>query len=76
MIIEGLKDVIADYSDIHDGKKEKLRRQLRDISQPAITAVQIGIVELLKSWGIISTKVVGHSSSEFAAAYTVGSLSL
>ena len=46
------------------------------LSQPATTAVQIGIVSLLKSWGILPAKVAGHSSGEFAAAYTVGALSL
>ena len=46
------------------------------ISQPATTAVQIGIVSLLRSWGIVPVKVAGHSSGEFAGAYTVGALSL
>ena len=46
------------------------------ISQPATTSVQIGIACLLKSWGIVPAKVTGHSSGEFAAAHTVGALSL
>ena len=46
------------------------------LSQPATTAVQIGVVSLLKSWGIYPAKVAGHSSGEFAAAYTVGALSI
>ncbi|KAL8668446.1 MAG: hypothetical protein Q9168_006926, partial [Polycauliona sp. 1 TL-2023] len=63
-----LKDVIHGVSsmDINDPQ----------ISQPATTAVQIGVTSLLKSWGIIPTKVTGHSSGEFAAAYAVGALSL
>nr|ALQ32794.1 putative polyketide synthase [Fusarium bulbicola] len=44
-------------------------------SQPVCTAVQISIVELLRSWGIQSNAVVGHSSGEIAAAYCAGLLS-
>ncbi|KAL5356851.1 hypothetical protein BJX96DRAFT_171992 [Aspergillus floccosus] len=40
-----------------------------EISQPLCTAVQVGLVNLLKSWGIVPCKVIGHSSGEFAAAY-------
>ncbi|SMR52109.1 unnamed protein product [Zymoseptoria tritici ST99CH_1E4] len=43
-----------------------------EISQPACTAVQIGLVELFRSWGVQPSSVVGHSSGEIAAAYTAG----
>ncbi|KAH7323187.1 polyketide synthase [Stachybotrys elegans] len=43
-------------------------------SQPICTAVQIGLVDLLRSWGITPTSVVGHSSGEIAAAYAAGLL--
>jgi acyl transferase domain-containing protein/NADPH:quinone reductase-like Zn-dependent oxidoreductase/NADP-dependent 3-hydroxy acid dehydrogenase YdfG len=43
-------------------------------SQPICTAVQIGLVELLGSYGIQPTSVVGHSSGEMAAAYAAGLL--
>lgn len=46
------------------------------ISQPATTAIQIGLVSLLRSWGVVPAKIVGHSSGEFAAAYATGGLSL
>ncbi|KAI1260500.1 hypothetical protein F5Y18DRAFT_405602 [Xylariaceae sp. FL1019] len=45
-------------------------------SQPLCTALQIGLVELLKSFGIVPTVVLGHSSGEIAAAYAAGALSL
>ncbi|KAF9771638.1 hypothetical protein IL306_010694 [Fusarium sp. DS 682] len=43
-------------------------------SQPVCTAVQIGIVDLLRTWGVQCKSVVGHSSGEIAAAYAAGLL--
>ena len=45
------------------------------ISQPCCTAIQISLVNLLRSWGIYPTVVCGHSSGEIAAAYAAGFLS-
>lgn len=42
------------------------------ISQPACTAVQLCLVDLLHSWGIRPSAVTGHSSGEIAAAYAAG----
>ncbi|GAW24702.1 hypothetical protein ANO14919_142930 [Xylariales sp. No.14919] len=47
-----------------------------EYSQPLSTALQIALVELLKSFGISPKAVIGHSSGEIAAAYTAGSLTL
>lgn len=44
------------------------------IAQPATTAVQIALVDLLKASGILPSAVVGHSSGEVAAAYAAGFL--
>lgn len=46
------------------------------ISQPLCTALQIALVELLKSFDVTPDAVIGHSSGEIAAAYTIGALSL
>lgn len=46
-----------------------------EYSQPLCTAVQIGMVQLLDSWGIRPKVTVGHSSGEMAAAYAAGLLS-
>lgn len=46
-----------------------------EISQPATTALQIALVDLLASLGVRSHSVLGHSSGEIAAAYTAGILS-
>ncbi|KAI4608824.1 Type I Iterative PKS [Alternaria metachromatica] len=45
-------------------------------SQPLCTALQIALVELLRSFSIAPLAVVGHSSGEIAAAYCIGALSL
>ncbi|KAI1086249.1 ketoacyl-synt-domain-containing protein [Rostrohypoxylon terebratum] len=47
-----------------------------EISQPATTAIQIALVDMLiKHFGIIPSYVCGHSSGEIAAAYALGALS-
>jgi acyl transferase domain-containing protein len=46
------------------------------ISQPACTAIQLGLTDLLKSWGIRPSAVTGHSSGEIGAAYAAGLLGL
>jgi len=45
-----------------------------EVSQTVCTAVQVGIVELLSSWGIKPVAVAGHSSGELAAAFAAGRL--
>ncbi|PNY25088.1 Polyketide synthase [Tolypocladium capitatum] len=45
------------------------------ISQPVTTALQIALVDLMSSFGIVPSHVVGHSSGEIAAAYASGALS-
>jgi len=47
-----------------------------EVAQPALFAVQLGIAELLKSWGIQPDAVVGHSVGEVTAAHIAGVLSL
>lgn len=43
-------------------------------SQPLCTAIQIGLVDLLRACGIKFSTVVGHSSGEIGAAYAAGLL--
>ncbi|KAL8724488.1 MAG: hypothetical protein Q9166_007922 [cf. Caloplaca sp. 2 TL-2023] len=54
----------------------KSRIQEPVISQSLSTALQIALVQLLRSFGIAPSAVVGHSSGEIAAAYCVGAISL
>ncbi|KAI0868558.1 hypothetical protein GGS24DRAFT_513175 [Hypoxylon argillaceum] len=59
---------------------EKLHIQedinLPQYSQPLTTALQVALVQLLKSFGIVPAAVVGHSSGEIAAAFAAGALCL
>lgn len=45
-------------------------------SQPLCTALQLGLVEVWKDWGVIPRAVFGHSSGEVAAAFAAGILTL
>ncbi len=62
--------------DMFDALQDKDNVNSPEFSQPLCTVVQIALVELLRSFGIVPVAVVGHSSGEIAAAYTVGALSL
>lgn len=57
------------------GSEEESNLRRTDYSQPACTAIQIALVDLLKSWGVTPVAVVGHSSGEIAAAYCAGLIS-
>ncbi|PGH03618.1 hypothetical protein AJ79_07309 [Helicocarpus griseus UAMH5409] len=49
--------------------KDDSRINEPELSQALCTALQIGLVELLASFNILPSAVVGHSSGEIAAAY-------
>ncbi|RSL56874.1 hypothetical protein CEP54_008569 [Fusarium duplospermum] len=50
------------------------RISIPQIAQPATTAVQVALVDLLDSFLITPNYVLGHSSGEVAAAYASGAL--
>ncbi|KAF4895871.1 Highly reducing polyketide synthase FUM1 [Colletotrichum fructicola] len=41
---------------------------------PCSTAIQIGLLAVLRSWGVIPNVVTGHSSGEIAAAFAAGAI--
>ncbi len=45
-------------------------------AQPALFALQAGLVEMWKDWGLAYSAAVGHSAGEIAAAYAAGILDL
>ncbi|KAF2748444.1 ketoacyl-synt-domain-containing protein [Sporormia fimetaria CBS 119925] len=46
------------------------------VSQTVCTALQVALVDLLRSWNIGPQATVGHSSGEIAATYAAGRISL
>ncbi|GAB0135893.1 t1pks [Epichloe bromicola] len=72
-----LRQLGADFSLIEELSRSKQETQINKayLSQPVCTAVQLGLVNLLQSWGIKPSSVVGHSSGEIGAAYASGALS-
>lgn len=64
------------FADELDKDATESRINEAHISQPACTAVQLALTDLLKSWGVSPTAVAGHSSGEIGAAYAAGILTL
>ncbi len=68
----------ASFSILDEIEKSGDASDLDDTSivQPVLFALQVGLTELFKSWGIEPSAVIGHSVGEIAAAYVAGALSL
>nr|A0A3G9H990.1 RecName: Full=Highly reducing polyketide synthase ALT1; Short=HR-PKS FUM1; AltName: Full=AAL-toxin biosynthesis cluster protein 1 [Alternaria alternata]BBG74267.1 polyketide synthase [Alternaria alternata] len=45
-----------------------------EFSQPLVCAVQVGLVDLLRHWGLSAAAVIGHSSGEIGAAYAADAI--
>ena len=45
------------------------------LAQPLCTVLQIALIDLLATWNVFPSAVVGHSSGEIAAAYCAGGIS-
>lgn len=54
--------------------QESSRLGEAELSQPVCTAVQVALVNLLRTWNVSPAAVVGHSSGEIAAAYACNAL--
>lgn len=73
-ILQGLG---ATWGLVEELSRNKLASKIDDseIAQPATTAIQIALVDLLGSIGVQPAAVLGHSSGEIAAGYAAGVLS-
>ncbi|PTB79570.1 hypothetical protein M440DRAFT_1326481 [Trichoderma longibrachiatum ATCC 18648] len=67
----------ADWSLVDELSRDAASSRINEsgLSTPICVAVQISLVRLLESWGVVPAAVTSHSSGEIAAAYTVGALS-
>jgi myxalamid-type polyketide synthase MxaE and MxaD len=76
--IDAIFRPLAGWSIVSELLADPAQSRLADteVAQPAIFAVQMGLVALYRSWGIVPDAVVGHSAGEVAAACVAGSLSL
>ena len=72
-----LQDLGASWNLIYELSLDEAASSILEsrISQPATTALQIALVDLLSDIGIQPQAVLGHSSGEIAAAYAAGFLS-
>jgi acyl transferase domain-containing protein len=70
------KSLGSSWSLIEELEKDQEHSRIDEpmISQPACTAIQTALVDLLAGWGVVPLRVVGHSSGEIAAAYCIGAL--
>ncbi|KDA01431.1 type I polyketide synthase [Hyphomonas oceanitis] len=68
----------AGWSLLEELAREDTDSRLKEtaFAQPALTALQTGLVALLKSWNLEANTVVGHSVGEIAAMHSAGLLSL
>jgi len=56
--------------------EDESRMPETEVAQPSNFAVQVGLADLWRSWGIEPDAVIGHSAGEVAAQYLAGVLSL
>lgn len=72
-----LRDLGATWNLLDELARDEAASKLDEsqFGQPAVTILQIGLVDLLSSLGVTPNIVLGHSSGEIAAAYAAGALS-
>ena len=69
-------DAIAEYLTTPSGPDPRAEPGSQPIDQLALVATQLGLADLLASWGLAADAVVGHSVGEVTAACWAGALDL
>jgi acyl transferase domain-containing protein/NADPH:quinone reductase-like Zn-dependent oxidoreductase/SAM-dependent methyltransferase len=71
-----LRQFGAEWSLMEEFHRDSMSTKVNDVSVsiPICVALQIGLVQVLREWGLQPAAVTSHSSGEIAAAYTVGAL--
>ena len=79
--IEEINIILNEYEDLSiieefKAAPEDSRLEETEVAQPLLFALQVGIMRVLESNGLVADAVVGHSVGEVAAAWSTGILSL
>ncbi len=77
-LLNAYGDSLLDKSliDEFNASPEDSRLAETEIAQPLLFALQVGVMRVLESKGLIADAVIGHSVGEVAAAWAAGVLSL
>jgi acyl transferase domain-containing protein/NADPH:quinone reductase-like Zn-dependent oxidoreductase/acyl carrier protein len=76
--VDGLFAQYADYSllEVLENPEKESMLRLTEVAQPTLFAIQVGLVRVMREYGITPGAVIGHSVGEVAAAWASGVLSL
>ena len=79
--VKEINELLNTYDDISlieefRASEEDSRLHLTEVAQPLLFALQVGVIRVLKTKGLIADAVIGHSVGEVAAAWAAGALSL
>ncbi|KAF7554440.1 hypothetical protein G7Z17_g2907 [Cylindrodendrum hubeiense] len=75
---ECLYELGADWSLLEELSRDEATTHVNEVafSLPPSVVIQLALIDLLKSWGINSSGVTGHSSGEVSATYPAGAIGL
>ncbi|MES9941410.1 MAG: type I polyketide synthase [Candidatus Thiodiazotropha sp. 6PLUC2] len=76
--VDNIFQSLAGWSILSEMQAEESESRIEEtqIAQPANFLLQVALNDLLRSWGVEPSVIVGHSVGEVSAAYVSGALSL